>query len=286
MPLAGDLEGFSEADAKSLGDAVSAEIKARPGSSVIPSPKEDLIDLMFDAECLEPDSECLAKIGAARQADAVLFYEGSSKNGATSVRFRLVDVKSKTDKERAVNQATVAATLQGWSKSSKALLGPKPPPKPKMVVLRVRSEPPAATVFVDGKEIGLTPLEIRREAGSVKLRVTKDGYRELNRTVELKDKPLGVDLRLTALPKTAAAVAATATPAAAGEAPVPPSEEQDEFYETWWFWTVVGVGAAGVGLGIAAAAGAFDSDTTSTGGVTFRFGQQADQDAAIQSQFR
>jgi hypothetical protein len=50
-------------------------------------------------------------------------------------------------------------------------------------VLRVRSEPPGATVAIDGTERGAAPLELRRFTGTYRIRLQLPGYREALRQV-------------------------------------------------------------------------------------------------------
>jgi hypothetical protein len=280
LALEGDVEGSPQA-AQAFREAMAKEIGARPGFQALASPKEPLIDLMFDAECIEPDDECMAKLGAARGASLVLFYEVSGAGGAAEFKARLVEVRT----QKAQKQAAAKATAGDAAAASvaEALLGAKPAAKPKMVSLRVRSTPSAAIVKIDGVEAGLTPMEVRRAVGTAKLEVSKEGYETVVREVTLTDKDLDIDLKLNTSP--AAAVAAAGA-SSQGEGEGDDGAVGTPFYETWWFWTVVGVGVAGAGVGIAAAAGAFDSESTPTGDLSFRLGQQPDQDFSLQSQFR
>lgn len=281
LPIQGDMNGLSDSEVQSVRDAVDAELQARPRITALPRPTEDLIDLMFDAECLEPDPACLAAIGKARGADHVLFYEAQAKGGSVGIGVRLVKVKkAKLDGPKSVRGATLAQTLTALSEGLDEWLGTKPAPKPTMVTLRVRSNPSAAVVVLDGEEIGVTPTEIRRPAGTFALRVSKAGYEDVERSVELRDKDVDFALELTARPEPAAAAAVV--PPTTTDGP----DDGPAYYETWWFWTVVAVGAAGAGVGIAAAAGAFDADSTPTGGMTFQLGSRPDQDILIQEQFR
>ncbi len=71
--------------------------------------------------------------------------------------------------------------------------------RPKYGRLQIKSNPPGAEVYIDGQHVGVTPLvRDRLEAGRHSIRVTKDGYMEVLREVELK--PDGNDLLYLNLP--------------------------------------------------------------------------------------
>ncbi len=55
---------------------------------------------------------------------------------------------------------------------------PKPPPAPQLVSVRVVSEPPGASVEIDGQPMGVTPLELELEVGAAPLAavLTKEGF--------------------------------------------------------------------------------------------------------------
>jgi serine/threonine protein kinase len=79
------------------------------------------------------------------------------------------------------------------SKSSKASLTPPIPP-PQEGKLDIESNPPEATVYVDGIRRGVTPLNESFSPGDYRLRITKSGYKDKeeeiniisNQTVERK----------------------------------------------------------------------------------------------------
>lgn len=63
-------------------------------------------------------------------------------------------------------------------------------------VLRVRSDVPGASVFLDRKFLGNTPLDVDGlQAGSHRLNVSVEGYEGHAQTIEIGDTPADVDVR-------------------------------------------------------------------------------------------
>jgi hypothetical protein len=70
------------------------------------------------------------------------------------------------------------------------------PPARTAGVLRVRSDVPGASVFLDRKFLGNTPLDVDGlAAGSHRLNVSVEGYEGHAQTVEIGDTPADVDVR-------------------------------------------------------------------------------------------
>src|SRR5215471_147204 len=94
------------------------------------------------------------------------------------------------------------------------------------IVIKVRSDPPAATVALDGTpQTGATPLDLKATAGRHRIRVTSPGYDPFEKEVELEG---GSETIVEAtLPKSSAdvPVAAAAAAAEAGEKPVAEPEQ-------------------------------------------------------------
>ena len=87
--------------------------------------------------------------------------------------------------------------------------------------LRIQSQPRGAIVTVDGREVGLAPVEVERKAGKHVIEVIQDDYETYTATVDVE---AGQRSELTA----------------ELEPYSPP------LYERWWFWTAAaGVVAAG-----------------------------------------
>jgi hypothetical protein len=101
-------------------------------------------------------------------------------------------------------------------------------------LLSIVSTPSGASVKVDGKVLGVTPLDTDVPAGTRLFSVTLPGYTEDTRQVEVAAAvPLTLNFKLNPLP------------VASGPA----------FYETWWFWTLVGVAGAGTAAAVIATSG-------------------------------
>lgn len=65
--------------------------------------------------------------------------------------------------------------------------------------LAVRTTPPDARIEVDGQRLGLSPLEVPLEAGSHAVRVSKQGFKDAETTVEVEPEGRhAVDLKLEA----------------------------------------------------------------------------------------
>jgi hypothetical protein len=278
LVLAGVNEGTSAAQDKALYDAISSELDVRKKYTLLPRPEGSIIDIMFDAECIEPDVDCLKTIGAANGAEQVLFYEVEAVGPNHQLRLRVIDVKKgKAIGDEKATSSSIDRLPSEVAAPAEKLFGKKPkvkPTAPAEVKVSVTSEPTGATAYVNDAVVGATPVEFQRPAGTYSIRLSKTGYDDAIREIEVKDKELKLSVSLQETPVASAAV--PVTPVSGDDGP--------EIYEEWWFWTAIGVGAAAAGVGIAAAAGAFDSDTSNRGNVTFIFGQSADKDFLVQGQ--
>ncbi|NUN12224.1 MAG: PEGA domain-containing protein [Myxococcales bacterium] len=286
-------------DQKKITEALTQEITARPKYKALPTPDAEIIDLMFDAECVEPDTACLQTIGKTNNADLVLFGEVTGEKGSLKLVVRLIDVK-KGEQVAQDNQsaASVDALAKTTAIAAVALMGeaPKPePPKeepkkeePKEVTVRILSEPSGATVYLDNKNMGKTPSTFTKVQGKYSLRLVLNGHDDAIRELVIRDKNVELNVSLSKSPDVAVTPGPTPTDGSQQDTGPKGDEEEDgpEFYETWWFWTAVGVAAAGAGVGIAAAAGAFDSEAAATGNVNLLIGQRPDQDFLLRSQLK
>jgi PEGA domain len=84
----------------------------------------------------------------------------------------------------------------------------------------IRSEPDLALVLLDGREVGLAPVEIQRPAGTYRLQVARDQFDRYAATLLLQP---GQRIALTAKL----------------------NPERDTIVRTWWFWTGVAAVVAG-----------------------------------------
>ena len=93
-------------------------------------------------------------------------------------------------------------------------------------ILTIKTAKPGATVKINGKLLGVTPLKRAIKAGAVVVEISRAGYKTITKKMKLKAGaayPLSITM--------AAIVVA--------------SVKSKPFYQTWWFWTVVGVVLAG-----------------------------------------
>jgi tetratricopeptide (TPR) repeat protein len=106
----------------------------------------------------------------------------------------------------------------------------------------VTSSVPGATVLVDGRDVGQTPLSqsLVLDAGEHRFIVRKLSFEPFERVVNLKrgDRlDLAADLHPVAarVVETAAPVVVSTTPA-----PEPESAPSSPIYKRWWLWTAIG----------------------------------------------
>lgn len=97
--------------------------------------------------------------------------------------------------------------------------------------LIIQSNPGGGTVYVDGNNVGTTPLDTEVRPGKHTVIVTKKGYDNAEQVITVAP---GVSMSLNVTLKKA----------------------EKKWYNTWWFYSIVGVAALGaVGGGVAAAGG-------------------------------
>lgn len=277
-------DALSDGERVALTDALRKQVEARPSFTILPTPEGDLIDLMFDAECVEPDTACLADIGKAQGADTLVFGEIAAKGGGYELHVSAIDIKTRKQLKDATKAAPAASGLTGLIPDlTTALLGAPPAPaKPVLVALSIKTTPDAADVSVNGQAVGVTPQSFEGKPGAYTIRITKKGFQEVVRKVELKEgAPVDLTLTLEKLPETAPVVG-VGEPKPGTEPPI--VTEGPEFYETWWFWTIVGAAAAGTTVGILAGTGAFDAEPAPVGNATLLVGQRPDQDFLLHLQ--
>jgi len=104
-------------------------------------------------------------------------------------------------------------------------------------VLRARSTPAGARVFVDGRFSGETPLELELLEGEHSVRLQHPGYREAIRSVRAQTGQT-------------AELAVTLDPLSPEEDPRRVEAEPKDWYEKPWTWVAVGGGAVALALGI------------------------------------
>jgi hypothetical protein len=100
-------------------------------------------------------------------------------------------------------------------------------------MLGVTTTPAGAIVFVDGKRLGVTPLELELEPGRHEVRVAKEGFAPREREVELV-KGVDASMKVELVPVTPMQIDAPERPKVAG----------------WLGWTLLGTGAATTVVGV------------------------------------
>jgi hypothetical protein len=106
-------------------------------------------------------------------------------------------------------------------------------------ILRVTANVPGARVFIDGKFAGEVPLEADAPVGARAIKVTKAGYREQVKSVEMiAGQASNLDVTLEELP--------------ADQNPFRPAPPKAlKWYEKWWAWAVIAGGASALAVAIA-----------------------------------
>jgi hypothetical protein len=106
-------------------------------------------------------------------------------------------------------------------------------------VLHITANVRPARVFVDGKFVGETPLETEVPAGARTVKLTKGGYKDLVKKIEVvAGQPQNLDLTLEELP--------------ADQNPFrPPPPKPLKWYEKWWVWAVIAGGTTALALVVA-----------------------------------
>jgi hypothetical protein len=74
---------------------------------------------------------------------------------------------------------------------------PPPPPAPTLASLRIETDVPGASVFIDRQFVGNTPLSLDKlEPGTKRVQVTATGFDSVTKTVDLNPGPNTVTIRV------------------------------------------------------------------------------------------
>ena len=127
-------------------------------------------------------------------------------------------------------------------------------------VLAVKCDLWGAEVTVDGRVVGLTPVEaVEVPPGSVELELTKGGYREHRQRIAVvagREYPVVVTLERLVEPEADVPVASSLLPKEPGEMELqvrqPVVKPEVPLSQRWYFWAGVGVVVAGAALGTVA----------------------------------
>ena len=118
---------------------------------------------------------------------------------------------------------------------------------PRKKQMRIYTDPVPGYVWIDGRLYGPSPLPVELEAGNHTVRIEAEGYKEVEKTVELKADETMVHLTLTKIE--AAAPAETVI-----------REKGTSRWQRPWPWISLGVGLASLGVGIGQGAAHNDLD--------------------------
>ena len=223
---------------KALDSALAAEASKRTDLKRLPTPDVEFIDLMFDAECVDADAECIATIGGNLGATEVVYAEARPAKTGAMVRIQKIRVSDKAELAKSTGMVTADTVGALVATASVALLGalpapvvvkapdpPKPPPPPvKPATTKIQvlfdSSPGGARVYINKKSAGKTPTRKRMKPGKYTIRIVKEGFQEELREVNVTGR-MPIDLLVNLRPITAT------TPATPVVAPAPEEEEED-----------------------------------------------------------
>ena len=182
-----------EALAQQLTDALRQRAAGTQGIRVVPG--KDLIEIKMVFGCDAGQPACIAGAGKSLGADKLIYGQlrkaaGSQGASHVVVALKLLDVKSATV-ERFVNDTVNKRELAAGSVNGSAakwfsslIEGFEGVAKP---VLTVTSDPSGATVTVDGRDMGRTPVTLRDlPTGSHNVTITATNMKAATRTVELR----------------------------------------------------------------------------------------------------
>jgi len=231
-----------------LGKRLETVLRRYSNMETLPVPEGDVLELLLEHDCIEPDLECLATIGKARKVDLVFFATVTSEKKIFTLGYQVVDVKSGEAMKEGNRETKRKAAIMGQLKKIVAdAFGEPPPPPPPPVAFSILSPVLNARVTLDGKTIGMTPLNAKVPPGKYKLSVEKKGYETFSEEIRVKKKrAFRKRVKLRAL---AVAVTEPVAPVKAGSMrrTVPSENPSDSkpLYKEWWVWA--GAGAVVVG---------------------------------------
>jgi hypothetical protein len=127
-------------------------------------------------------------------------------------------------------------------------------------IVRITANVQPARVFVDGKFAGETPLEAEIPAGARTVKLTKGGYKDLVKKLDVvAGQQVNLDLTLEELP--------------ADQNPFrPPPPKPLKWYERWWVWAVIAGGATALALVVALPSYYLGRDPVAAFGAQFCWG--------------
>ncbi len=135
-----------------------------------------------------PDGDAAPVDGKPARLDSAGRSHGFDSKGRSVERARSFSKLCRSERTRFESSAPASSRkssrprsprrprpLRSTSRSGRSL--PKAPAAPKPALFRVRSYPPGARVAIDGRDVGVTPIErLQVDAGSRVVRVLRDGF--------------------------------------------------------------------------------------------------------------
>ncbi len=269
-----ESESLSSAERTKTTDAIRSALANYPNVALLPTPSEEILDLIIELECGDIDAECFQKIAEKYKADQVLYPEATGTAAAPNLAIKLYDRKKKAVVKQATGTAAGAKALalvlvQALGPipvfKPKEPVKPPPPKKPSRVLVTLTSNVPGALVTMSGVKLGPTPVKRKLKPGRYTVKVVKKGYVPLVKKVVVKaqeTQTISLNLVEKAVLDGTPVVKPKETPT---KLPTTVADA-DPFYTQWWFWTAVGVGLAGI---ITTAAVLSVDDEIATGTTSF-----------------
>ena len=222
------VDGASDADGAALEAGLREQLAPYADTvEVLPKPKEDPAEVMMEIECLEMDSACVAGFALKYGADLVLRQVQAANGSLKATLFQ--------DDGTETTSLVVNAGADKKAQSGKVVAGVfGPPPKPKDGMLAVTVEPAGASVYVNTRLIGPSPVQTSLPPGTYTVVAKKEGHKDALREVKLA---AGATERLALKVEPIEPAVPVAAAAEGAGAPV---------YEKWWFWTAIGAGTVAI----------------------------------------
>jgi hypothetical protein len=278
------LTVFSEVlDAKKirrLTKIVVESLKAYKQFRIIAPPETDMLELFMEHDCVEPDAECLAKIGGASEANVTLFFLVDRVQRRFVLEYQLVrnvdgvvlrSGKAKTNRSRALIREVKRIIRKVYGDSSSVKLKP--------ALLVVETNVADANVYLDDDLLGAAPVRKEVKPGQHILRVEKEGYEVYRKTIFVH-RVRGYH-GLANLKPVRVVVTEAGEEIAAVDIPEEIEKEPTEIYQQWWFWTGAAVILSGTVATIVALTA---SGAPATGGTVFSLDpSQVENDAVFSS---
>lgn len=198
----------------------------------------------------EGADRCLAAIGRRLHATWVVTGTLASLGQDYVVTLKAVDVKT------GISVRRISETLSGKRDqlieavrvAAYRLLRPEQLRGTLQVLVNIAG----ATVFLDGKRIGVSPLRTPLSGLEVKehsLRITHPEFVDFIRKVKVRFQKTSLVRVVLNRPKVD-----PVRPSHKGPLPPVVKDRPTPWYATWWFWTIVGVVAVGTGAAVGIAA--------------------------------